>query len=305
MKKCEKCGMTGSDDMTFCVNCGGNMVENVAEPAPAEAPSATITEDTVMAESTVVNDSMVNNPTAGMASAPVEPVVMADSIVEAKPRAKVNKNTALLIGIIAAVLVGIGGIVFGIVMANSKSSGNGGQTPSTPTTVTVTKTEVAVGKWLFEIPDGIEYEVDENGLWLSDGEEWESFTAYQDDVTYSNAKTNLSAYANAIAKNINGKVYKTGEDTFGDTDFLWMDFVSNGGDQYGTYAFSEASDMYTFLTSFMNVEATIDHDILDTISEVLSSAKKKTGSKGIDMDDAERAEFDIMTTIDFTKQEQE
>lgn len=284
--------MIGRDDMTFCINCGGNMVEAPADPLAAKASATPM--DGVANEAV----SAPAEPAMGMNGATVnEPVT--------KPKAKINKNTALLIGIIAAVLVGIGGIVFGIVMANSK--GNRGQTANTtPTTITVTKTEVPVGKWIFEIPDGLEYEVENGGLWLSDGEEWESFTSYQGNITYSKAKTNLDTYAEAIAKNINGKVYETGEDTFGDTDFAWMDFVNNSGKQYGTYAFSEASDMYTFLTSFINAEATIDHDILDVVSEVLSSARIKTDNKEIIIDgETEETVFDIKTTIDFAKQEQE
>lgn len=276
MKKCEKCGMTGRDDMTFCVNCGGNMVEVVGEqPAVAESGSSV---EQGMSMGEIINDT-----------------------TPAKPRTKMNKNTILLIGIIAAVLVGIGGIVFGIVMANSRGNNGGGQNPSTPTVITVTKTEVPVGKWVFEIPDGMEYSVEGgNSLTYGEADSWMAITKYDGAVAYSKIKNNIQVYAKEIAKQLSMEVYDTGTTEVGDSEFAWADFtaLSNAGEKgYCTVIFSEASDMYSFMTFYVTNEFELDHDRFEDIAEVVGSATKKTDSKVI-ID--EEVEIDISKPVDLT-----
>lgn len=290
MKKCEKCGMTGRDDMTFCVNCGGNMVEASAESETGEAsvtPMDGVTNDTVSAS--------VEPTISATGTTVTEPVVK-------KPKAKMNKNTVLLIGIIAAVLVGIGGIIFGIVMANSRGNNNGGgQNSSTPTVITVTKTEVPVGKWVFEIPDGIEYSVEGgNSLTFGEANSWMAITKYDDTATYSKIKSNIQIYAKEIAKQLSMEVYETGTTEVGDDEFTWVDFIvrSDTGEKgYCTVVFSEASDMYSFMTFYVTNEFELDHDRFEDIAEVVGSATKKTDSKVI-ID--EEVKIDISKPVDLT-----
>ena len=264
MKKCEKCGMAGADDSMFCTNCGGNMVEINPTPEKEEPTS----------------------PMEGVVGEPV-PASSPDSIVEeaggdielGKPaRSKISKNTLMIIGMIVAVLIGIGGVVFGVVMANSKSSNSQKSTNTVAPTV-ITKTEVAVGDWAFTLPDGMEYSVsDTNALTYGDEDEWFAVTVYDDTSTYSNVANNLQVFAQTMADSLGMTIDETGTTDMDGTEFTWVDFVDKTTSEYCTVIVSEAGDMYSFITVLVNMDLSQDHEAFDDIAEVLGTAEKKTGS---------------------------
>ena len=296
MKKCEKCGTTGADDAEFCVSCGGKMIE-AEEASNEENPvKEALVEEVNSSEATSAEETPDEIKSTEAVSSETTPV--SASSVET-PKQKMDKNTLMMIGMIIAVLIGVGGLIFGIVMANSKGSSSEDvavvEDDEHDEIFIENMTDVTVGKWVFSVPESLDYAEDNGGLWLSD-DGWKSYTSFIADVDYAKVIANPDAYAKTIASAIGVNTADTGEESFGDEDFMWMDF--NKDDKNVTYAFSEADDAGCFVTAFVTDDYTIDHEVLDEIGTVLTTATEKDEeNSGVSGDSV----FDLKKVINFSE----
>lgn len=283
MKKCNKCGKEFADDSAFCTDCGISLVDVNADAD--EKVEITQSSDS----STISEQPQSSTGKKFSIEAHIGPSV------EHKAEVPVNRKMIIII-VVAAVclIIGIAGIIFGIVQANShsnNSNGNGGASTSgdsTPATIVSTEpsiTKTTLGKWEVSIPDDYEFEVDGSGYLNiyenSNNLKWVMSLTYLDSTLFSKLESGWSNVSSTLASYgvTNVKENKT---TINGSKFYYATGVLKGDNVI--YSYTPSPDLYTFCAEAYYTDDIDGKELLEIAAKILSTAKAKTSSRDLSVE---------------------
>jgi hypothetical protein len=282
MKKCEKCGTDNTDTLSFCTTCGAPLPMN---PTPA-APAAPVETPVAPEEPAPVQPVEPIAPVA-----PVAPVAPAP--VEAPAKKADMKSIALILVAAVGLIVGIVGIVLAITSGGDKKpettdNNQTSQTPATPEVTTATTgtndgTIVTLGSYTLTIPKSYQYELDNDYLVVTDaGQTWAAGIYYDGELTYSRLASGLGSLVSYLQEN-GATVAGSGQAEANGTAYYYIDFIDPTDSMAKTYAFFKAG-IYTFEVLATNGTTVYDHNIINFVAPIISSAKEKTASRDLGID---------------------
>ncbi|MBP5511853.1 zinc ribbon domain-containing protein, partial [Candidatus Saccharibacteria bacterium] len=262
MKKCEKCGTENADDIMYCTACGNQLTVAPATSAPAAPVAAPVT------------------PVAPAAPAPAKKPVDVKSI-------------ALIAAAVIGLAVGVVGIVLAITSGNKKA-----ETPTPAPAVNITAEEpeddvttanisgnqtgtaVKVGPFTLTIPKDFPFEADGDRVIFTDPTNsiWAANIIYDDSATYAQVSKGLKSLASYFESE-GAKVLKTGTDTAGGLNYLYIDMTDVDGFSK-TFAIFKANDESIF--DVIVTDGTANHALLDAVAPIIANAKEgKTSNREI------------------------
>ena len=233
MKVCSKCNSQVNDDLQFCPNCGSSLDSGVQ---------------------------MNNNATETQ-----QPMQDAQAVVEAPTKNKTNYK--LIISILAGVVVlcAIIAVVFGLKLFDSKETNSNNTSNETPEVTPEEKSNiVSLGGFDFTIPDGFEYNVN-NDVLVIKGEK----AAFSLEVIGVSFENMLKIYASRLGAGAEKMVRSEGGH-----QYAWIPVITpqDGNVLYYGYGYG---DSVSFAGKVMNADRSVPgEEAFSVIVNVLTSSQR-------------------------------
>lgn len=230
---CQRCGATLSNEDQFCKGCGSAVVQSS------------------ISESTNVSN------VQPMYGQPIESPINYGMNNYNKPIKKANNMITIIIGLAILSMV----IALGVFVIANK--------PSEKENVVVSTYKVNFRGFTFSIPDNYEYENKATSLIISD----EEGTWNAEFVIVAGSYSNVVKNKNQVKINLETRGYKASdfiEKTIDGKSFLISEISKNGSN--ATVAYTKANSNYVFGIVAINIDNTIDYDIIKKFVPIINSA---------------------------------
>ena len=188
---------------------------------------------------------------------------------ESKPIAK----KLIIIDVIAAVVI-LAIIIISVILING-----GGIFGGDANNTMVSESKVRVGEYLLTIPQGYDYEVEEDGsvTLTNNAETWLANMYYINNATYDMIKEGLSDVADYYLTMPGvSEIKDTGILTAGGREYLYMDIESLPGAATGTYAYTRLGDR-VLQVILEKSDNSFDHGLFADLNTIVDRAEKVTG----------------------------